>query len=273
MSYIGWSEDWFDDLKPKVNETIIKYFVNRYFAYPEDWDDDDIPLIMIWVRCLMCGDVQEHFMKETEDEWENFIYNGDNTYTSLSNPECFICENITSFGRNNPEKIKREIFLEKRKLLVEEEYQDLLAYEATEKKLQFESAIEDYFWKAWRTTFPDFTLISQYQIGSYYVDFAHLPTRTAIELDGKAFHTAPNQIANDLARQKKIEQQGWRFIRFKGGKIYHDIDKCILETMRFLSQVDSELITDVYFQWRSSPSARLLTRLKEEYWDFIGDVP
>jgi len=78
MSYIGWSEDWLENGDPIVGEAFIKSFVNRYFAYPEDWDDDDVPLIMFWERCVTCGVVQEHFMKEKIEAWENYIYNWDN---------------------------------------------------------------------------------------------------------------------------------------------------------------------------------------------------
>ena len=252
ISYIGWPEDWFDNGEPKVNEPIIKYFVNRYFAFPEDWDEDDMPLIMVWVRCVTCGSVNEHFMTETEEDWETLLYNRDNTYTLLSEPECCICRTPSAFD---------PVFREERSNMIEEEY---LSMFQEERNLHFGSAIEEYFWKAWRTTFSDFSLSPQYQIGNYYVDFAHIPTKTAIELDGKPYHSTPYQKANDEARQKNIERLGWHFLRFEGKDIYYHVDKCIIDTLRFLSQVQNELIFDAQYQWWSSPSSRILKRLKKE---------
>lgn len=264
MSYMGWSEDWLEDGDPKVDEAFIKSFVNRYFAYPEDWDNDDVPLIMFWGRCITCGVVQEHFMRETEEAWENYIYNWDNTYTSLSDPECQECKHPYSHST---------YYQEDRMKLAEEEYQYLLIYDKNEKTLQFGSELEEYFWKAWRIAFPNFVLIPQYPISNYFVDFAHIPTKTAIELDGKPFHSTQYQQTQDQYRQQKIERQGWRFIRFQGGDINYHVDRCIVETFRFLSLANNELINLARYQWRSSPSARLLMRLKNQNKDFIGDVP
>ena len=265
MSYIGWPEEWLDNGKPKVGEIFIKHFVNRYFDSPEDWDEDeydDAALIMIWVRCITCGIVKERFMTDTEEDWRNFIYNRDNTYTFLIEPECNTC--------GNPLTKIDESIREERSNLVEEEYQQMFP---RERNLHFGSAIEEYFWKTWKTTFSDFYLIPQYQIGNYYVDFAHIPTKTIIELDGKPYHSTPNQIANDKARQKNLEQHGWRFLRFSGGDVYYHIDRCIIETLRFLSETYSELIVHAEYQWDSSPSARLLKRLKERYPKYMFDTP
>jgi very-short-patch-repair endonuclease len=214
---------------------------------------------MIWVRCITCGFVHEHYIRETVAEWKNFLYNRDNTYTSLIEPDCLTCNNPASFN----ERLQKE-----RSKLVDKEYQHLLVHELKEKRLHFESPLEDYFWKAWRTTFPHFKLIPQYQIGKYYVDFADLPSKTAIEIDGKLFHTAANQKADDQVRQKNIEKQGWRFIRFQGGDIHYHVDRCIVKLLYFLSQIYGEdLIGEARFQWDLSPSIRLLLSLKEKYED------
>lgn len=52
MSYFGWPEEWYDkDGSPKVSELLIKCYANKYFDFPEDFDDDDQPLIMFFVKC------------------------------------------------------------------------------------------------------------------------------------------------------------------------------------------------------------------------------
>ena len=216
---------------------------------------------MIWVRCITCGSVTEHFMTETEEDWQYFLSNRDNTYTLLPKPECSDC--LSSYP-------SIPMLREERGDMVEEEYRSMFPEEIN---MHLGSAIEEYFWKAWRTTFSDFSLIPQYQIGNYYVDFAHIPTKTVIELDGKPYHTAPHQIARDEVRQKYIERQGWRFLRFEGKDIYYHVDRCVIETLYFLSQVRGDLIEDAQYQWWSSPSARLLTRLKKKNDKLIVDVP
>ncbi len=262
MSYIGWLEEWFDNRDPKVDETFIKCYVNRFFALPEDWDADDVPLIMIWVRCVTCGSVSEHFMRETQENWDEFIYNRDNTYTLLSDPECEMCKIPQSYNLTiQEERIKAVV----------EEY--LALFPLKEQDWQFESVLEEYFWKAWQTTFPSIPLAPQYPIGKYRVDFAHVPTKTVIEIDGKQFHTAPYQQTNDKVRQATIEKQGWRFLRFEGGDIFFHVDRCAIETIRFLSQAYGELLFAAWYQWRSSPSARVLTRLQIQYPTMMLDVP
>lgn len=263
-SYIGWSEEWFDKGDPKVDEVFIKFFVNRYFDFPEDVDEDDVPLIMVWIRCVTCGCVHEHFMKETEESYQDFLYNKDNTHTSLSRPECETCSGPRLYSPN---------LQDERSKMIEEFYEDLLIY-GGERKILFESPMEEYFWKAWRTTFHNINLIPQYRIGNYRVDFAHIPTKTVIEIDGRPFHSTLDKIAKDEIRQAIIEKQGWNFIRFKGSDVNYHVDKCVVMTAFFLSKINSIFIDYARFEWRSSPSARLLTRLQESYGsNFIGDVP
>jgi len=194
-SYFGWAEEWFDNGDPRVDEVFIRFFVNRYFDLPEDWDDDDVPLTMIWVRCITCGFVHEHFIRELDEEWENLLDNWDNTYTLLSDPECESCKS-PEYGRDYIQKERLE--------MIKDEYKSEFSYKREEEEIQFESEIEKNFWKVWRVTFPDIALIPQYPIRNYRVDFAHIPTKTVIELDGKSFHSAPHQIANDEIRQANI---------------------------------------------------------------------
>lgn len=253
MRYVGQPEDWFENGDPIVGELFIKCFVNRYFALPEDWDEDDIPVIMIWVRCITCGHLRECHIHDTKETWCKFMNNRDDTYTSLCDLECLNCIGTIS----DPE------LREERAKLVEEDYQYLVTYEK-EKIMFFESPIEEYFWKAWRTTFPYISLTPQYPINNYRVDFADIDTKTAIELDGKLFHSTPEQQVKDELRQKEIERQGWRFIRFSGGDIFYHVDRCVIETLCFLCQNDYGLISEAQYQW-DPPSARLRRRLEQKY--------
>lgn len=100
------------------------------------------------------------------------------------------------------------------------------------------SPIEQSFFEAWRKYYPNELLLPQYEIkgGIYRLDFAHVETKTAIELDGFAAHSSTDQIAGDRKRQREIEALGWRFIRFGGKEVYQDVAKCINETYLFIQK-------------------------------------
>jgi very-short-patch-repair endonuclease len=115
----------------------------------------------------------------------------------------------------------------------EVEYQLLFPHKIPEKAPQFDSPIEKLFWDTWKLH-SQYALASQHTIGRYRVDFAHLPTKTAIELDGLEAHRTTEQIAYDRRRQREIEAQGWRFIRFGGKEVYQDVVRCVMETSAFI---------------------------------------
>lgn len=78
--------------------------------------------------------------------------------------------------------------------------------------------IELAFYRSWfalTRTGPQFEIEFQHPVKQYFLDFAHLPTKTAIELDGMKGHSTPADIEKDRRRQREIEAEGWRFIRFR----------------------------------------------------------
>ncbi len=108
---------------------------------------------------------------------------------------------------------------------------------------QFDSPIEQSFWEAWLRAnerlyygVPQFALEPQYPIGKYKVDFAHVDTKTAIELDGFATHSSTDDIANDRRRHRWIEEQGWHIIRFGGKEIHHNVFNCAMEALKLLGK-------------------------------------
>lgn len=238
MTYFGWSEDWEKADCPEVNEVFIKSFVNRYFDFPEDWDEDDVPLIMISVRCRFCKFVHSYYVKENRVNYifnwawveflyahdaENFVYNWDNTYTSFSlEVSCPNCSIVWSY--------KLEQFWSQQPEHVIQQYQHTVP--------QFASPIEKDFWHLWKSRCP-IALIPQYPVGKYSLDFAHVPTKTAIELDGRQYHSTPYQRSNDMKRQTEIEQQGWRFLRYSGLDIYNNFDRCFTEILNLLSGISN----------------------------------
>lgn len=67
----------------------------------------------------------------------------------------------------------------------------------------------------------------QYQIGPYRVDFAIEKEKTAIEVDGRNYHSTVDQILKDYCRQKEIERMGWTVVRFTGSEVWNETRICV----------------------------------------------
>lgn len=123
----------------------------------------------------------------------------------------------------------------KQPISVKTEYEVILSLDS-EKIFTFNSPIEEMFWKAWKvSTYLD--LVPQHKIGNYRVDFAHLSTKVVIELDGLKAHGTTEQIAYDRRRQREIEAEGWKFIRFGGKEIHHNVNQSVAEAEAFISRI------------------------------------
>jgi very-short-patch-repair endonuclease len=60
----------------------------------------------------------------------------------------------------------------------------------------------------------------------YYIDFVHMQTRTAIEIDG-GYHDTKAQQAKDKSREIKLRQiGGWEPLRFEAYEVMQDADWC-----------------------------------------------
>lgn len=94
-----------------------------------------------------------------------------------------------------------------------------------------DSPIEQAFIDAWDDHIP---LEPQYSISNYLVDFAHVPTKTAIELDGFATHSSTEDIAKDRKRQRDLQRLGWEVIRFGGKEIHENVHACVAEVQELL---------------------------------------
>lgn len=64
----------------------------------------------------------------------------------------------------------------------------------------------------------------QYPVGAYRIDIVveGESSRLAVECDGTAFHSTPEQIRSDLDRQALLERMGWQFYRLRGSDFYRD---------------------------------------------------
>ncbi len=94
--------------------------------------------------------------------------------------------------------------------------------------VQAGSPIENTFYDAWCVMYPDIKLERQYRVGKYKLDFAHVETHTAIELDGHQYHHTRKDRTKDYQRQRAIEADGWHFVRFTGSEIHNDVTSCVM---------------------------------------------
>ncbi|GGE61619.1 endonuclease domain-containing protein [Priestia taiwanensis] len=63
---------------------------------------------------------------------------------------------------------------------------------------------------------------SQTYCGPYRIDLT-LYDWLAIECDGKAYHSTPEQKAHDSKKNHYLRSQGWTVLRFTGSKIHNDL--------------------------------------------------
>ena len=67
----------------------------------------------------------------------------------------------------------------------------------------------------------------QHPIGIYIADFYCHKHKLIIELDG-GIHNDPNLAANDIERQKYLEANGIKFLRFKNEQIFNQLEKVLI---------------------------------------------
>lgn len=103
---------------------------------------------------------------------------------------------------------------------------------------QYDSPLEKVFLACWR--YPELPLVHQYRIQTaetaYKVDFAHLETKSIIEIDGLAGHGTAESLARDHHRQRTLEALGWRFRRYGGLEVRNDPMHCVRDARSFLLQ-------------------------------------
>lgn len=99
-----------------------------------------------------------------------------------------------------------------------------------------ESPVEVQYLKAIRQhrVLDRFKPAVQVDGGRFRIDFADNCSQVGIEIDGHEWHSSKEQFVKDRARQRYLEQMGWRLLRFAGAEVFHDADKCALQTIDWL---------------------------------------
>lgn len=101
-----------------------------------------------------------------------------------------------------------------------------------------ESPIETMFWDVAKEALPG--IEPAYTVGPFRLDFAIAAKRVGIELDGHEFHKTVEQRTADGQRQRWLERQGWRLLRFTGSEVYADVGKCVGEVVSFVAILEAE---------------------------------
>ncbi|WP_423410231.1 endonuclease domain-containing protein [Heyndrickxia sp. MSNUG] len=87
----------------------------------------------------------------------------------------------------------------------------------TMQRMKCESPIERRLFDA--LVFRGYTVSTQVPCGKYRIDLALVGPRIAIECDGKAYHSSPEQKAHDRRKDAFLRKNGWKVLRFSGRQI------------------------------------------------------
>ena len=99
----------------------------------------------------------------------------------------------------------------------------------------FDAPVEEVFWEAYRKSLPSALsgLVAQHEFGHYRLDFAIPKRKIGIELDGCRYHSPQEAIIKDRQRQRELEQQGWRIVRFAAKEVFDDPKGCVKQAARW----------------------------------------
>ncbi len=79
----------------------------------------------------------------------------------------------------------------------------------------------------------------QYKIGKFVVDFYCPAKKLVIELDG-GHHAKIESIIKDRQRQRWIEAQGYKVLRFENSEIDENLDGVLEKIMEFCGLLDQD---------------------------------
>ena len=94
-------------------------------------------------------------------------------------------------------------------------------------RLKCESSIESRLYNALIRN--GYYVRTQVPCGKYQIDLA-LPGpgyKLAIECNGKAYHSSPEQKARDRRKDRYLKRNGWKVLRFSGSMINGNMEKVL----------------------------------------------
>ncbi len=139
-----------------------------------------------------------------------------------------------------------------------------------------ESPIEKLFFIEWKyqtegqkenqpKSFPNFYIMSQREIAignkKYRVDFLiyyviddgwmvkesslpknHKNQALIIELDSYLYHGSdPDQFTKEKERERELQRDGWKIMRFSGREVVRDIEKCVDQVIEYFNSIKKRI--------------------------------
>jgi hypothetical protein len=98
-----------------------------------------------------------------------------------------------------------------------------------------QSMLADALGPSWTTEYP---VPKSGMPGNYRIDIAHLPTKTAVEVDGPS-HSNPTQQARDDRKDAFLRSLGWTVLRFKNREVMRNLES-ITSKLRSITTTSSE---------------------------------
>jgi len=156
-------------------------------------------------------------------------------------------------------KSKVEKWLEKRGQDIKEEWENWIGYLLK----KCDSPIEKLFLIEWEYQaekemyqpegFPRLYIYPQFQINNFIIDFAiiyiteddNLKNHRSnfsevkdkillVEIDSYLWHGAePEQFAKEKERERCLQKEGYKLMRFSGREIYRDVKNCVKEVINY----------------------------------------
>jgi very-short-patch-repair endonuclease len=114
------------------------------------------------------------------------------------------------------------------------------------------SSAEEQFQETWLQLDTPITLIREFKqdvrsVSSVckfrYIDFAHLQTKTAIELDGKDHM---DRLDDDQEREWELQQLGWNVIRFTNKEVWNDPHGCAITALQHIHTLQGMTQAPIY---------------------------
>ncbi|MBN8680307.1 MAG: class I tRNA ligase family protein [Chitinophagales bacterium] len=147
------------------------------------------------------------------------------------------------FMKSNPYKgvlTDDEPTLEKYVFTGDKKFWDILkSYGRDNRKNPTEA--EDLLWQALRNRQLDnYKFRRQHQIGTFIADFACIPAKLVIEVDGE-YHGTPEQVEFDQARTAYLNNVGFSVIRFTNQEVMKNLNEVLDKIREFLASPPNPL--------------------------------
>lgn len=98
-----------------------------------------------------------------------------------------------------------------------------------------ESPVEQRFWDACKGRIDG--IEPQFYVGAYRIDFAVMPQKIAVEIDGHEYHSSVEQRTNDARRARHLQCKGWHVVRFTGSEVHADVTSCVDSLVRLVARI------------------------------------